>query len=146
MRRIFLSRYRLAWSRTPPSHGGNSGSNPDNGAFFRFKKNGFLPFLIFIFLVFSFLFIFLIYSYIPNDFPVVLKKDIFGFNILIKKIDLFALVLTPLTFLFINLFLKKLFLKRGEYFSDFSPLFSVLNFLISLFLFIITFQIYLLNF
>ena len=24
-------RYRLARSRTPPSHGGNSGSNPDSG-------------------------------------------------------------------------------------------------------------------
>ncbi len=34
-----IGRYRLARSRTPPSHGGNSGSNPDSGIYMKEKSH-----------------------------------------------------------------------------------------------------------
>jgi len=80
------------------------------------------------------------------DFPIILRKNDFGLNVLIERIFFPYLLLIVFAFMAINLGLLFFFQKKKFFqFSDLRFLIYFINFFFSFLIFILSFQIYFLN-
>ena len=138
------------WFRTPPSHGGNSGSNPDNGTDFGIimkKRKVFLFwFLIIFFLGAASWLFYSVYLKTFPDFPIILRKNDFGLNALVERTFFPYLLLIVFVFTAINLGLLFFFQKKKFFqFADLRFFIYFLNFFFSFLIFILSLQVYFLN-
>lgn len=90
----------------------------------------------------SFFLIFYVYLKSNPDFPVILKKNELGFNFLTQRTKVFNFYILGVLFLFINKFLeKKIEIKE----INLRKAVKYANIVITLIVFLISLQIYLLN-